>query len=86
MKVTLKREISGAELIHGFEKTYGSINKLEKLHQRNPENMKIYMDLDDWKYYQEHPQEIIEDSKTIITEKLTLGKLEMELLNWPEWS
>jgi hypothetical protein len=29
--------------------------------------MKIYMDLDDWKYYQEHPQEIIEDSKTIIT-------------------
>ncbi|MDZ4172145.1 MAG: hypothetical protein U1C19_08250 [Methanobacteriaceae archaeon] len=84
MKVTLIREISGAELIHGFEKTYGSINKLEKLHQRNPENMKIYMDLDDWKYYQEHPQEIIEDSKTIITEKLTLGKLEMELLNWPE--
>lgn len=67
MKVTLIREISGAELIHGFEKTYGSINKLEKLHQRNPENMKIYMDLDDWKYYQEHPQEIIEDSKTIIT-------------------
>ncbi|MDP1553041.1 MAG: hypothetical protein Q8M06_08515 [Methanobacteriaceae archaeon] len=84
MKVTLIREISGAELIHGFEKTYGSINKLEKLHQRKPENMKIYMDLDDWKYYQEHPQEIIEYSKTIITEKLTLGKLEMELLNWPE--
>jgi predicted HTH transcriptional regulator len=82
MKVTLIREISGAELINDLEKTYGSIDKLETLHNRNPENMKIYMDLDDWKYYSNNLEEIIQDSKTIITEKLTLGKLEMELLNF----
>lgn len=82
MKVTLIREISCAELINDLEKTYGSIDKLETLHNRNPENMKIYMDLDDWKYYSNNLEEIIQDSKTIITEKLTLGKLEMELLNF----
>lgn len=82
MRITLIKEITGRELIQDFEKTYGSLSRLEKLHERNPEDMKIYMDLDDWKYYLDHPDEIIEDGKTIITEKLTLGKLEMELLNF----
>ncbi len=82
MRITLIRNIKGSELIQEFEKTYGSLNRLQKLHERNPENMKIYMDLDDWKYYLDHPDEVIEDGKTVITDKLTLGKLEMELLNF----
>lgn len=82
MRITLIKETKGNELIQEFEKTYGSLNRLEKLHERNHDNMKIYMDLDDWKYYSDHPDEIIENGKTIITEKLTLGKLEMELLNF----
>ena len=65
-----------------MKKLIGSLNRLEKLHERNPDNMKIYMDLDDWKYYSDHLDETIENGKTIITEKLTLGKLEMELLNF----
>lgn len=44
--------------------------------------MKLYIDLDDWKYFREHPDEIIEDAKDVITEKLTLRKLELELLDF----
>ncbi len=81
MKVTLIREITGEELIHDLERTYGSINKLETLYERNPENMKIYTDLDNWKYYSNNLEEVIQECKTTITEKLSLGKVEMELLN-----
>ncbi|PKL69098.1 MAG: hypothetical protein CVV28_03000 [Methanobacteriales archaeon HGW-Methanobacteriales-1] len=81
MKVTLIREITGEELIHDLKKTYGSINKLETLYERNPENMKIYTDLDNWKYYSNNLEEVIQECKTTITEKLSLGKVEMELLN-----
>lgn len=63
MKVTPIREITGEELIHDLERTYGSINKLEKIYDRNPENMKIYMDLDNWKYYSTNLEEVIKDSK-----------------------
>lgn len=43
--------------------------------------MKIYTDLDDWKYYQDHRDEVIGETRGIVTEKLTLGTLEMEMLN-----
>lgn len=46
------------------------------------ENLKLYSDLDDWKYFREDPDEIIEDVKDVITEKLTRGKLELELLDF----
>lgn len=44
--------------------------------------MKIYTDLDDWKYYQDHPDEVIEETKGVVTDKQALGKLEMQLLNF----
>jgi hypothetical protein len=82
MRITLVRQINGRELVEEFENTYGSLKRLENLYKRKPENMKLYSDLDDWKYFMEHPDEIIEDAKDIITEKLTLGKLELELLDF----
>lgn len=82
MRITLVRQINGRELVEEFENTYGSLKRLENLYKRKSENMKLYSDLDDWKYFMEHPDEIIEDAKDIITEKLTLGKLELELLDF----
>jgi predicted HTH transcriptional regulator len=82
MRITLIRQITGKELVEEFENTYGSLKRLENLYERKPENMKLYSDLDDWKYFREHPDEIIEDAKDVITEKLTLGKLELELLDF----
>jgi len=59
MKITLIKTITGGELIQELEKIYGSLERLEKLHERNPDNMKIYTDLDDWKYYEDNPDEVI---------------------------
>ncbi len=82
MRITRVRQITGKELVEEFEKTYGSLKRLENLYERRSENMKLYSDLDDWNYFKEHPDEIIEDAKDVITEKLTLGKLELELLDF----
>ncbi|MBI5460460.1 hypothetical protein [Methanobacterium sp.] len=82
MKITLIKTITGEKLIQELEETYGSLDRLERLHDRNPDNMKVYTDMDDWKYYQDHLDEVIEETKGVVTEKLTLGTLEMEMLNF----
>jgi hypothetical protein len=81
MRITLTRQVTGEELIQGFKKVYGSIPELEKLYENNLDNLKLYTDLEDWKYFLENPDEIIEDGKTIIDDKLVLGKYELELID-----
>jgi hypothetical protein len=81
LKIKLIRELTGRELGQELEKTYGSIPELEKLYKENMDNLKLYTDLEDWKYYSENLDEIIEDGKTIITDNLILGQFEMELLD-----
>ena len=81
MRITLTRQLNGEELIQDFKKAYGSISELEKLYENNLDNLKLYTDLEDWKYFLENPDEIIEDGKTIIDDKLILGKEEMELID-----
>ncbi len=81
MRITLTRQVTGEELIQDFKKAYASISELEKLYEENMDNLKFYTDLEDWKYYLENPDEIIEDGKTIIDDKLVLGKDEMELID-----
>jgi hypothetical protein len=73
--------VTGKELIQDLKKAYGSIPELEKLYENNLDNLKLYTDLEDWKYFLENPDEIIEDGKTIIDDKLVLGKDELELIN-----
>jgi predicted transcriptional regulator len=80
MEISLKKIITGEKLIQDFERIYSSLDDLEKLYEKNPDNMKMYTDLDDWKYYQNHPDKVIEETKDIITEKLILGNLEIDLL------
>ena len=55
--------------------------ELEKLYENNLDNLKLYTDLEDWKYFLENPDEIIEDGKTIIDDKFILGNDEMELID-----
>ncbi len=81
MIVTLVRKIKAKDLIKEFEDTYGSIDRLKKLHDRDGGNMKSLTDLEDWEYLIKHPDEIITDGTTIFPDKLVLGKSEMEILN-----
>ncbi|MEA4956136.1 hypothetical protein SDC9_03517 [bioreactor metagenome] len=81
MMVSLVKEQKGNEFIQEMEKTYKSLEEAEKLLKRTPRNMILYVDIENWKYYKKHPDETIKRTTSIVTKKLTLGELEIELLN-----
>lgn len=81
MMVSLVKEQKGSEFIQEMEKTYKSLEEAEKLLKRTPRNMILYVDIENWKYYKKHPDETIKRTTSIVTKKLTLGELEIELLN-----
>ncbi|MDO9045139.1 MAG: hypothetical protein Q7U35_07520 [Methanobacteriaceae archaeon] len=81
MRIKLIRELKGRELVQEFRKTYGSISELEKLYENNLDNLKLYTDLEDWKYFSENLDETMEDGKIIFIDKLVLGEEEKELLD-----
>ena len=65
-----------------MENTHGSIEEAEKLLERTkPRNMVIYVDVENWKYYKDHPKESIKRTNSIITNRLNFGEIEFELLN-----
>ncbi len=65
MIITLIKKQNGKEFIKEMEETYNSIPNLEKAFKRT-NNMKMYIDLENWKYYSNHLDETIELSESII--------------------
>ena len=72
MIITLVKKQSGWEFIKEMELTYKSISELEKTFKRT-NDMKIYVDLENWKYYMDNPDEMIEITESLITNKLLLS-------------
>ena len=69
MIITLVKKQSGKEFINEMEKTYNSISELEKLFKRT-NNMKMYVDLKNWKYYKDNLDEEIELTESLVTNKI----------------
>ena len=63
-----------------MELTYKSISELEILFKRT-NNMKMYVDLENWRYYKNNPDEMIEVTESLITNKLSLSDLDLIILN-----
>ncbi|MEE1134552.1 MarR family transcriptional regulator [uncultured Methanobrevibacter sp.] len=80
MIITLVKKQTGYEFIKEMEETYNSINELEKLFKRT-NNMKMYVDLENWNYYRDNPDEMIEITESLITNKLSLSDLDLTILN-----
>ena len=80
MIITLVKKQSGADFIKEMEETYKSINQLEKLFKRT-NNMKMYVDLENWKYYKDNLDETIEITESLITDRLSLSDLDLVILN-----
>ena len=80
IKIKLIKEKNGAKLIKEFKETYGSIEALERAFKRDSENVKLYMDLEDWEYFQDHPDEEIRETEIIYTDKSKIDILELELM------
>ena len=82
IKIKLIKEVSGKQYIHEMEDTYGSLDRLERVFNRDKENMKLYTDLSEWKHFLKHPNEKVSQSKVHYTDDLNIGKIELELLNF----
>lgn len=80
MIITLVKKQTGLEFISEMEDTYKSITELEKLFKRT-NNMKMYVDLENWRYYRENPDEMIETTESLVTNKLSLSDLDLIILN-----
>ena len=63
MIVTEIRKLNGSEFVNEMESTYNSIDELEELFKKS-NDMKMYVDLQNWKYYNNHPDERIEITET----------------------
>lgn len=80
MIVTLVKKQTGYEFIRDMEETYNSISELEKLFKRT-NNMKMYVDLENWRYYKDNLDEEIELTESLVTDKLSLSDLDLIILN-----
>ena len=80
MIITLVKKQNGHEFIREMEETYKSLSELEKLFKRT-NNMKMYVDLENWKYYSQNPDEMIETTESLVTNKLSLSDLDLIILN-----
>lgn len=81
MILKLVKEMTGEEFIQLLEKEYRSLDKLKRLIERDPENALYQLDLDDWKYHLEHPDEIVKQSETLFLKDLKIELSDLELLD-----
>ena len=82
IKIKLIKEITSNQFFLEMEETYGSIDRLKRTYHRNPSNMKLFTDLDEWKYFLKHRSEKVTRTKIHYTDDLNIGKIELELLNF----
>jgi len=80
--VTMIRKIKGKDKIFELENTYGSLKNLKRKFAKEDENMLLYSDLEDWEYFMNHPEEELEEGKTVFIENMNIGQIEFEILKF----
>ncbi|MCL2115570.1 MAG: winged helix-turn-helix transcriptional regulator [Methanobrevibacter sp.] len=80
--IRMIKKTNGKAIVEEYEKTYASIENLEKILKINPDDAKAYYDLKDWKYFKKHPDEEVNDGKTIFRDHSSISTLELELMNF----
>jgi len=80
MIIFLIKEQSSEDYIKEMEKKYESIEKLNEVFKKTKRSV-FHVDLENWKYLIENPDEMIKIEETIFTDNLNLGETEIEILN-----
>ena len=80
MIITLIKEQTTKEYDKKMKEKYGRIEKLETLLEKTPKNI-LYADLENWKLLLENPEEPIRQEEIIITDKISIGENETQILN-----
>ena len=73
MMITLIKRQKGTEVIKDLIQKYGSKKELKRLlNQTN--NMEMLIDLENWNYFLENPNETIEKGEALVTNKIYIMK------------
>jgi len=80
MMITLIKRQNGTEFIKDMILKYGSKKELERLFNQT-NNMEMLIDLENWNYFLENPNETIEKGETLVTNKINLSQLDFEVLS-----
>lgn len=81
MILKLMKKRSGSKFIEELKEKYESLENLQRLIKKDPENLLYPLDYDDWLYFLEHPDEIIETEDTIFLKRTDLKMSDLELLD-----
>lgn len=81
MIISLIKKQQGKEVIEDYQKKYGSIKGVERLYKETG-NPLFLVDYENWKYFQDNPDEELESTITRVTNKLTLSDMELEILDF----
>jgi len=63
-----------------MEEKYGSLQKIKTAFEQSY-NMKLLVDMENWEYYKDNPEETLELSENLVTDDIELSKLDLQLLN-----
>ena len=74
----IKRE-NGREYTENMKNKYKNIKNLEEI-VNNSNNMKFVLELDNWRYYNKNPNEIIEEEYPFFSDEYMLTKLDYEII------
>ncbi len=81
MRLKLVKEMKGREFVHKMEEQYGSMDKLQRLVEKYPKNYLYSLDLDDWNYFLENPDDPVKQTDVLFVDKFKIEMSDLELLN-----
>jgi len=82
IEITLIKDLKGKDLVKSFENKYGSLDKIKRSLERGKGNVKLELDLEDWKYFLKHPNEPVTETKIIYTENPEITMKDISLLSF----
>ncbi|MDP3066068.1 MAG: hypothetical protein Q8N08_04945 [Methanobacteriaceae archaeon] len=74
MILKLVREMTGREFVQKLEDKYGNLDKLDRLIEKEPENVLYPLDREDWFYHLKHPYVTVKEKKEHLPASLYNGK------------
>lgn len=63
-----------------MENQYGSLQKI-KIAYEQTHNAKLLVDMENWEYYKKHPDKSLELSESLVSNDISLSKLDFKLLD-----
>lgn len=81
MILKLVKEMNGKEFTQKLEQKYRSMDNLKKLISNDPENALYQLDLEDWTYHLENPDEKITETETIFVKDIKIELSDFKMLD-----